>query len=255
MSNQNRINSVVASVLQLATLTCILPVVSGEISQPAGPSSQDQRMVGFRQAKYGLFIHWGLYAIPAGVWKGKAIRPSSEWIMAHAPIPVKEYEELAKQFNPVKFDAERWVQIAQAAGMKYIVITAKHGDGFAMYHSSVSSYNIFDATPFHRDPLRELADACAKRDMKLGIYYSQSVDWHEPGGEGNSWDFERDSVKDKNGAFDQYLKTKVEPQVKELLTHYGPICEIFFDTPALMTSATRSADCRHRTFASARMLN
>ncbi len=195
----------------------------------------DKKMAWFREAKYGLFIHWGLYAIPAGVWKGRAIRPSSEWIMAHVPIPVKEYEPLAAQFNPVDFDAEQWVQMAQDAGMKYIVITAKHGDGFAMYHSKASPYNIVDATPFHRDPCRELADACAKHGIKLGFYYSQSVDWHEPGGEGNAWDYGRDSAKDKDGAFDNYLRTKVEPQVKELLTDYGPVCELFFDTPALMT--------------------
>ena len=195
----------------------------------------DARMAWFREAKYGLFIHWGLYAIPAGVWKGKAIRPSSEWIMAHARIPVKEYEGLAKEFNPVQFDAEHWVQMAQDAGMKYIVITAKHGDGFAMYHSAASPYNIYDATPFHRDPCKELADACAKHGIKLGFYYSQSVDWHEPGGEGNSWDFGRDDAKNKGGAFDHFLQTKVEPQVKELLTGYGPVCELFFDTPAMIT--------------------
>lgn len=200
-------------------------------------AAQDARMAWFRQAKYGLFIHWGLYAIPAGMWQGKHVRISSEWIMAHARIPVKEYEELAKQFNPVGFDAEEWAQIAQDAGMKYLVITAKHGDGFAMYHSRVTPYNIYDATPFHRDPLRELADACARHGIKLGLYYSQSVDWHEPGGEGNSWDFGRDDRKDKSGAFDQYLQTKVEPQVRELLTNYGPIAEIFFDTPAMMTPA------------------
>src|SRR5208283_141891 len=105
---------------------------------------------------------------------------------------------------------EQWVRMGRDAGMKYIVFTAKHGDGFAMYHSLVTPYNIYDATPFHRDPLRELADACARQGMKLGIYYSQSVDWHEPGGEGNTWDFGRDSAKDKNGAFDHYLQTKVE---------------------------------------------
>ena len=201
---------------------------------PAG-GQQDKKMGWFRQAKYGLFIHWGLYASPAGEWKGKPVRPSSEWIMAHVPIPVKEYEALAGQFNPTEFSAERWVKMAEDAGMKYIVITAKHGDGFGMYHSKVSTYNIVDATPFHRDPLAELAEACKRHGIKLGIYYSQSVDWHEPGGEGNSWDFPRDTEKDKSGAFDDYLKSKVEPQVRELLTNYGPICEIFFDTPALMT--------------------
>ena len=198
-------------------------------------AAQDRKMAWFREAKYGLFIHWGLYAIPAGVWKGKVVRPSSEWIMAHVPIPVKEYELVTRQFDPVQFDADHWVQMAQDAGMKYIVITAKHGDGFAMYHSLVSPYNIYDATPFHRDPCAELAKACAKHGIKLGFYYSQSVDWHEPGGEGNAWDYGRDSAKDKDGAFDHYLQTKVEPQVKKLLTNYGPICEIFFDTPAMIT--------------------
>jgi len=210
-------------------------------------ADHDRKMAWFREAKYGLFIHWGLYAIPAGVWQGKAVRPSSEWIMAHVPIPVKDYEPLAKKFDPEQFDAEHWVQMAQDAGLKYIVITAKHGDGFAMYHSLVSPYNIFDATPFHRDPCAELAKACAKHGIKLGFYYSQSVDWHEPGGEGNAWDYGRDSAKDKDGAFDHYLQTKVEPQVKELLTNYGPICEIFFDTPAMITPerGQRIADIVH----------
>ena len=183
-------------------------VMPDSLSQVKSSTEHDRKMAGFRQDKFGLFIHWGLYAIPAGVWKGKAVRISSEWIMAHARIPVKEYELLAKQFNPVDFDAEKWVQTAQDAGMKYIVFTAKHGDGFAMYHSAATPYNIYDATPFHRDPLKELADACAKHGMKLGLYYSQSVDWHEPGGEGNSWDFDRDSDKDKKGTFDQYLQGK-----------------------------------------------
>ncbi len=213
-----------------------MPEVMPELANKVQSSPEhDARMAWFREAKYGLFIHWGLYAIPAGVWKGKAIRPSSEWIMAHAQIPVAEYEQLAKEFDPVGFDAEHWAQMAQDAGMKYIVITAKHGDGFAMYHSASSPYNIYDATPFHRDPCKELADACARHGLKLGFYYSQSVDWHEPGGEGNSWDFGRDDAKNKGGAFDHFLQTKVEPQVKELLTGYGPVCELFFDTPAMIT--------------------
>jgi alpha-L-fucosidase len=228
-----------AAVTSLAVTACLAqaPQPSPTLLPPPlpAPPSHDAKMAWFRQAKYGLFIHWGLYAIPAGVWKGKAVRPSSEWIMAHVPIPVKEYEALAKQFDPEQFNADDWVQMAQDAGMKYIVITAKHGDGFAMFHSLVTPYNIVDATPFKRDPCLELAEACARHGMKLGFYYSQSVDWHEPGGEGNAWDYPRDSVKDKSGAFDDYLKTKVLPQLKELLTHYGPICEIFFDTPALMT--------------------
>jgi alpha-L-fucosidase len=194
--------------------------------------SQDSRMQWFREAKFGLFIHWGLYAIPAGEWKGQAIPGIGEWIMNRAKIPVKEYEGLAAQFNPVKFNADEWVKLAEDAGMKYIVITSKHHDGFAMYGSKASSYNIVDATPFQRDALKELAAACARRKIRLGFYYSQAQDWHEPNGAGNSWDFGPDDKKD----FDQYLRSKAEPQVRELLTGYGPVCLIWFDTPFLMNN-------------------
>ena len=189
----------------------------------------------FREAKYGLFIHWGLYCIPAGEWKGQPVAGIGEWIMNRAQIPVSEYSQLANQFDPVQFNAEQWVQMAQDAGMKYIVITSKHHDGFAMYHSQISPYNVYDATPFHRDPIHELAEACARHGMKFGFYYSQSQDWHEPGGMGNIWDFGPDDAKDKNGAYDKYLQSKAEPQVKELLQNYGPICLIWFDTPRVMT--------------------
>jgi alpha-L-fucosidase len=200
---------------------------------PAAPDPQKEaRLAWFREAKYGLFIHWGLYAIPAGEWKGARIPGIGEWIMNRARIPVREYEALASQFNPVKFDADAWVQLAQDAGMKYIVITSKHHDGFALFGSKVSRYNVVDATPFKRDILKELAAACAKRNMRLGFYYSQAQDWHEPNGAGNSWDFPPNDKKD----FDQYLREKAEPQVRELLTGYGPVALIWFDTPQLMTA-------------------
>jgi alpha-L-fucosidase len=202
----------------------------------AKPMTQDERMAWFREAKFGLFIHWGLYAIPAGEWKGKPIAGIGEWIMNRAQIPVTEYEQLAKQFNPVKFNAEEWVKMAEDAGMKYIVITSKHHDGFAMYHSAVSKYNIYDATPFHRDPLKELAEACARHHIRFGFYYSQAQDWHEPNGIGNTWDFGPDDKKD----FDQYLQAKAEPQVKELLSNYGPVCLIWFDTPRQMNVGDRA---------------
>jgi alpha-L-fucosidase len=198
------------------------------------PASQDEKMAWFRDAKFGLFIHWGLYCIPGGEWKGQPVAGIGEWIMNRAQIPVTEYEQLAKQFDPVQFNAEQWVQMAQDAGMKYIVITSKHHDGFAMYHSKVTPYNIYDATPFHRDPIRELAQACARHGIKFGFYYSQSQDWHEPGGMGNTWDFGPDDAKDKNGAYDEYLRSKAEPQVAELLQNYGPVCLIWFDTARVM---------------------
>ena len=208
--------------------------------QPAPDSAKEARLSWFRDAKYGLFIHWGLYAIPAGEWKGRRSLGLGEWIMNRSQIPVREYEALAAQFNPVKFDADAWVQLAQDAGMKYIVITSKHHDGFAMFKSKVSNYNVVDATPFKRDVLKELADACARRGMRLGFYYSQSQDWHEPNGAGNTWDFGPDEKKD----YDQYLRSKAEPQVRELLTGYGPVALIWFDTPRMMTGdrAQRFAD-------------
>ncbi len=198
------------------------------------PASQDEKMAWFRDAKFGLFIHWGLYCIPAGEWNGQRVPGIGEWIMHNAPIPVTEYEQLARQFDPVDFNAEQWVTMAQNAGMKYIVITSKHHDGFAMYHSLVSPYNIYDATPFHRDPIRELAQACAAHGMKFGFYYSQSQDWHEPGGMGNTNDFGLDAAKDTSGTYDKYLKEKAEPQVAELLQNYGPVCLIWFDTARQM---------------------
>jgi alpha-L-fucosidase len=199
--------------------------------QTTADPAKKERLAWFHEAKYGLFIHWGLYAIPAGEWKGRRIPGIGEWIMFRAKIPVSEYEQLAKQFNPVKFKADEWVQLAKDAGMKYIVITSKHHDGFALYDSKVSKYDLVDATPFKRDLLKELADACAKHDMRLGFYYSQAQDWHDPNGVGNTWDFGPDEKKD----FDKYLREKAEPQVRELLTGYGPVALVWFDTPRMMT--------------------
>src|SRR5438094_6910385 len=211
----------------------VVPIV-GAISQAARAApdpAREKRLEWFRGAKYGLFIHWGLYAIPAGEWQGKRSLGLGEWIMNRSQIPVREYEQLAARFNPINYKPDDWVQLAQDAGMKYIVITSKHHDGFAMFKSKVSPYNVVDATPFKRDILKELADACAKRGMRLGFYYSQSQDWHEPNGAGNTWDFGADDKKD----YDEYLRGKAEPQVRELLTGYGPVALIWFDTPRMMT--------------------
>lgn len=198
---------------------------------PAAPLTEAQRLAWFHEAKFGLFIHWGLYSIPAGEWKGKTVPGLGEWIMHNAEIPVKEYQELARQFDPKHFDADAIAQFAQDVGMKYVVITAKHHDGFALFHSQASSYNAVDATPFKRDIVKELSQACARHGLRFGVYYSQAQDWHEPNGAGNLWDFGPDDKKD----FDQYLRSKAEPQVRELLSNYGPICLIWFDTPHMMT--------------------
>ena len=180
----------------------------------------------WREARFGMFIHWGLYAIPAGVWKGEPVDGIGEWIMFRRRIPRAEYETLAKQFNPVKFDAKAWVDLAVQAGMRYLVITAKHHDGFALFRSPCCPYNIVDATPYGRDPLAELADACRDAGITLGFYYSQDQDWHDPGGSRNDWDF---ATEEKD--FGAYLERKVKPQLRELLTGYGPVGLIWFDTP------------------------
>ena len=130
---------------------------------------RDARMKWWREAKFGMFIHWGVYSVPAGTYDGKQIGGIGEWIMNRGKIPVARYAEYAKQFNPVKFNADEWVKIAKDAGMKYIVITSKHHDGFAMFHSKASPYNIYDATPFKRDPLAELAAACRKEGHQAGL--------------------------------------------------------------------------------------
>lgn len=192
---------------------------------------KDARMKWWREARFGMFIHWGIYAQAAGYWQGKPVPGAGEWIMNRAKIPVKEYATLAEQFNPVKFNADEWVALAKAAGMKYIVITSKHHDGFAMFHSAASPFNIYDATPFKRDPLKELSEACQRQGIRLGFYYSQAQDWHHPGGaaSGGHWDPAQD------GEMDQYIRTIAAPQVKEILSNYGPISILWWDTPVNMT--------------------
>lgn len=184
----------------------------------------------FKDAKFGMFIHWGLYAKLAGEWKDKRYYGSGEWIMNQAKIPVAAYKEVAKTFNPVKFNGEEWAQLAQDAGIKYMVITAKHHEGFAMYDSKVTDFDIVDATPYKKDPMKALAAANAKRGIQFGFYYSQFQDWYEPNGGKNSWDFD-ESKKD----YQKYYKEKAIPQLKELLTNYGPLGIVWFDTPGGMT--------------------
>jgi alpha-L-fucosidase len=225
--------------LASAALTCLAISAAGQAPPPASSSqvlgrndpAREERLKWFRDAKYGLFIHWGLYAVPAGEWKGRRSLGLGEWIMFRSQLPVKEYEQVASQFNPVKYNPDEWVTLAKDAGMKYIVITSKHHDGFAMFGSKASAFNVVDATPYKRDILKQLAEACARQGMRLGFYYSQSQDWHEPGGAGNTWDFGPDEKKD----YDAYLRGKAEPQIKELLTQYGPVALIWFDTPRMMT--------------------
>lgn len=185
---------------------------------------KDTRQQWFKDAKFGLFIHWGLYALLEGEYKGRKAPGLSEWIMNDLDIPREEYEKLAEEFNPVDFHADELVSRAKSWGMKYIVFTSKHHEGFAMYHSACDPYNVTDATPCKRDILKELQLACEKHGMKLGLYYSQAQDWHDEGG---LFGYRENSYEH----YQEYLDRKVMPQLKEILTGYGKIAIIWFDTP------------------------
>lgn len=196
----------------------------------AGKGSRDDRMAWWREAKFGMFVHWGIYSVTGGQYRGKELPNSAEWMMARGKIPIAKYEQYAKRFNPTEFDADAFVGLAKRAGMKYLVITAKHHDGFAMFDSSSNGFNVVDATPFNRDIMKELADACQEQGIRFGFYYSQAQDWRHPGGFGNGWD-----KTIKRVSSDEYVNQKAVPEVKQLLTEYGPIGIFWWDTPRKMS--------------------
>jgi alpha-L-fucosidase len=206
----------------------------------------------YNDLKFGMFIHWGVYSKLGGVWKGVKIVPEThgnqatigEWIMYSAKISRDEYREVAKTFNPVGFNAEEWVKLAKEAGMRYIVCMPKHHDGFAMYHSKVSAYNIYDLTAFKRDPIEEIYNACQKYGMRMGIYYSHSIDWMDGGDSGaaqakkanpkfsdttayNNWD-------PSPVSYQEYIENKAKPQMREILTKFPNLVEIWYDFPRYM---------------------
>lgn len=196
----------------ISLFLAILFVVSASAQAGETPEQRAHRMSWWKEAKFGLFIHWGVYSVAAGEYNGQ--KNYGEWLMNEARIPVSEYEKFAPQFNPVQFNAEDWVRQAKYAGMKYIVITSKHHDGFAMFNSAVSDYDIMDRTPFGRDPMDELANACRKYGLKLCFYHS-IMDWHHPKANREGWAEYRDKY--------------MYPQLKELLTKYGDIGVLWFD--------------------------
>lgn len=205
-----------------------------------------ERIAWWQDAKFGLFIHWGAYSKAGGEWNGETNH--AEWLQFSAKIPLAEYTEFAKQFSPDKFDADQWVQIAADAGMKYLVVTTKHHDGIAMYKSASSPHNIVDLAGLKIDPIKELAEACHKRNIKFCVYYSLGRDWQDPdcptgtrktkiGWRSNLIDYPNEDEKD----FSKYFERKVKPQVRELLTNFGPIGVMWFDTPERIT-AEQSAE-------------
>jgi alpha-L-fucosidase len=199
---------------------CVPSAIAAETT-----AERDARMAWWRDAKFGMFIHWGIYAVPAGEWGND--RNQAEWIMLRAKVPFDDYVNFATRFNPVKFDAREWVRVAKDAGMKYLVITAKHHDGFCMFDTKLTDYNIVKATPYRRDPMKELAAACREAGLVFCFYYS-IPDWHHP-------EFPvRYSMHGFHGVNkpDADLKKYVEylkGQLRELLTNYGPIGILWFD--------------------------
>lgn len=243
------------SVLVIATLclplwTSVLNAASSkmDLEGSENPSwlldsrkTRDERIQWFKEAKFGMFVHWGVYSQLGGVWKGKAVQGYSEHIMRMQRIPLQVYaSEVASNFNPVLFDADEWIRTCKDAGMRYFVITAKHHDGFAMWPSQVNKWNIADATPFKRDPLAELRAACRKYGIHFGVYYSHAQDWSHPGGQRNTWDFPYQPTEkgtwfkdpkfaDHIARSEQYIREKSIPQLLEIVDHYHPEL-IWFDT-------------------------
>jgi alpha-L-fucosidase len=204
--------------------------------------TKDERMAWWREARFGMFIHWGVYSLPAGTWDGHQIENIGEWIMNRAKIPVADYQRMAKDFNPAKYNPDAWVKMAKDAGMKYIIITSKHHDGFALFETKASKWNVVDATAYGKDLLKPLAEACRKYGIKLGFYYSQAQDWNNPGGaamrrltkEGWANPGHWDPAQEKR-TFDQYIDYVAVPEVRELLTNYGDVAVLWWDTPSNMT--------------------
>lgn len=210
----------------------------------ASMKTVEQRIEWWRNARFGMFVHWGIYSLPAGEWKGKLVSGYAEHLMRKEKITRADYLELAHQFNPVNFNADEWIAAAKKAGMRYFVITAKHHDGFAMYDTKLSDFDLIEQTPFKRDPMVELSAACKKHGVKFGFYYSHAFDWEHPDAPGNDWEFQNPGgdLLLHGGAnwFDvhpellpkavKYVDEKAIPQIKELLIKYHPDI-LWFDTP------------------------
>ncbi|GAB5559006.1 MAG: hypothetical protein SynsKO_06530 [Synoicihabitans sp.] len=193
---------------------------------------RSDRVALFRDGNYGMFIHWGLYSSLGGQWKDQTFYGIGEWIKRQMDIPRGEYMDLAQSFNPVDFDAREIAQLAKDAGMKWIIITSKHHEGFAMFKSA-HPFNIVDASPFNRDPMKELADACREFGLGFGFYYSHNQDWTEPGGTNGP----TTNPDGTTATIEQYFREKCLPQVKEICENYGPLSYIWFDTPGSMPEA------------------
>ncbi len=225
MLKNQRIFFLLILIIQILSIGCEKKSFKQTTAYPNETAEQqDERKHWWREARFGMFIHWGLYAVPAGYWNGERFSGYAEWLMNKAQIPIADYEKFASQFNPVKFDAGQWVKIAKQAGMKYIIITSKHHDGFSLWDSKVTDYDIIDATPYQNDILKQLAKACKRHGIKLGFYHS-ILDWHHPDYlPRRPWDDRPTDSADFNRYID-FMKA----QLTELVTNYEDISVIWFD--------------------------
>lgn len=215
-------------------------IEAGKAQRPGARG--DRRLDWWREARFGAFIHWGLYALPD---RWAAAYPATidhhwtqEWVQHVRRIPRDIYAQAAVGFHAAKFDPAAWARLFRDAGQRYVVLTAKHHDGFCLFSTATTPFNSVEATPCGHDVVGELAAACRAEGLRFGVYYSQTQDWHHPDGHGNDWDFDP-ARKD----FAHYLEHYVKPQLDELLTNYGELAILWFDTPMIMT-AEQSADLR-----------
>ncbi len=244
--------------INITRLLIILVIVSKTVCAQSNQSNPE-RLAWWHEAKFGMFIHWGVYSMYGGVYKGhQQARGDAAWIENRCKIPVAEYRENARHFNPVNYDPDAWAKMAKDAGMKYLIITAKHHDGFALFDSKASDWNVVQATQYGKDLLKPLAKACKKYGIKLGFYYSQAVDWTNPGASAarrlmkEGWP-NPDSTKIDNytkthdgcwdsiqttSTFDEYIDRVAVPQVKELLTNYGDVSILWWDYATQMKTVS-----------------
>lgn len=211
----------------------------------ASMKTHEARVAWWRDARFGMFIHWGVYSLPGGEWKGKKVSGYAEHLMRKEKIPRAEYLALAHQFNPVQFNADQWARLARQAGMKYLIITSKHHDGFAMFDSQVSDFNVVKQTAWKHDPMKDLAAACKRQGIKFGFYYSHAFDWEHPDAPGNDWEYNNPGGdKGLYGGVNwfnlhpellpkaqRYVREKAIPQIRELIEKYHPDI-LWFDTPS-----------------------
>lgn len=245
MNFKNLITVSLASAISVCVFAQEMNDMWGGYAAPKSVSESKQLKL-FEDGNYAMFIHWGLYSQLANKWRGKTYYGIGEWLMNEnmAGIPVEDYMAVARDFNPVDFDAMAIARLAKDAGMKYIVVTSKHHDGFAMYDSQTCDFNIVDSTPFGRDPMKELSDACKELGLGFGFYYSHNQDWTYPGGNGGP----RTDADGNDKTFDDYYAEKCRRQVNEITRNYGDIQLVWFDTPGGMPEkyARELVDIVHR---------